>query len=575
MRKLLNVLLFLFIIHAAVAQPVEVDYRKPLNTSISLSANFAEMRSNHFHSGVDLKVGGVVGAKLYAVADGYISRINVSPFGYGKAVYINHPNGETSVYGHLDGFNEKIRKYIEAVQYKLQSFRVDETIDDPDVLPVKKGEVIGFAGNSGSSFGAHLHFEIRKTHNQVPTNVVTRDIIRVMDNVPPNIHSMAVFTLDSTFSITTPRLLKSAKVMKKGDVWVPEGNTTFEVYNPVYFGVYANDYQPNNRSKFGINHMTAYIDSVAFFAYTLDEFTFEETRYINSFIAYEELVKNNRSYVKTFVEDGNRLSVYKNVVNNGLIVLNDTLEHTVRMDLFDDSGNKTVLVFKVKKAKELNPHNNNLFDPEKFRPALWNMHFNCENEGIKVYLSEESLYSNMLFTLDSSAVNTGFYTPVWTIGNFATPLHKHMAISLKPDMPEPLKKRAVIVRINANGKASSVGGTWDEEKNFIMANVAEFGSYSVAVDSIPPTIKLAFKKGADMRVHKSLTVTIADNLSGIDTYNGYIDDEWALFDYDAKTRSLTYRFDAARIKKGQRHRLKVVVEDGCKNSATLDAEFIW
>ena len=573
-KKVLISLLFFILASTTIAQPVEFKYRKPLDLAISLSANFAEIRSNHFHSGIDFRVGGVAGAKLYAVADGYIARIFVSPWGYGKALYINHPNGETSVYGHMDGFSEKIHNYVESIQYSKQTFVIDEIVE-PDSIPVKKGELIGYAGNTGSSFGAHLHFEIRHTYNQMPINAITNKIFEVTDNVPPTIHRMAVFTLDSTFSITTPRLLKSSKVVKKGDVFVPEANTVFEVFNPVYFGVYANDYMPNSNNKFGVNRMTAYIDGEPFFGYLLDEFSLDETRYINSFIAYEELIENNQSYVKTYVEQGNKLSIYRDVADNGLIILNDTLVHNVKLELFDDSGNKTTLAFKIKKSKKNNPKNNSLLNPEIYKPVRWNMPYKYENDDMKLYMPECSLYSNILFTLNSSPAKKNMYSPIWNIGNPKTPLHKHITISLRPDIPENLKEKAVIVRMDKNNKFSSVGGAWDDENEFITANVINFGSYSVALDTIPPTIKFAFKRGVDLRDQKLLKITISDDLSGIATYNAYIDDKWALFDYDAKTRSLTYKFDAKYIKKGQRHKLKVVVDDGRNNTSTFNTEFLW
>lgn len=574
-KKTFTLLLTLLFSLTIYSQPIEVTYHNPLDRAISLSANFAELRPNHFHSGLDFRVGGAAGAKLYAVADGYVSRINVSPWGYGKAIYIDHPNGETSVYAHLDGFSEKLRKYIEGEQYNNQTFAIDKMVDS-GAITIKKGEVIGYAGNSGSSFGAHLHFEIRKTHNQAPVNTVTRGIFKVDDKQAPTIHQLAVFTLDSTFTITTPRLLKNCNVIKKGNNYVPEGNEVFEVYNPVYFGIQANDYQPNNRSKFGVYRMTCYIDDVPFYGYQLDEFTFEETRYINSFIAYDELINSNRMYVKTFVEPGNILSVYKGVKNNGLIILNDTLLHKVRIVLYDDNENKTVLTFNIKKKNEPNPNTINLLNPEQHRPVQWDSSFVYENENLKVFIPEKSLYSNILFTCTNNKATKGLYAPIYDIGKPTIPLQKRMTISIKADsVPDRLKPKAIIVRKGKNNKFGSVGGTWDENNTYISSNVNEFGSYSIMVDTIAPKATVKFKKGADLKIQKTLTVTISDNLSGIATYNGYIDGKWALFDYDAKTRSLTYKFDATHIKKGTKHTLKMVVEDACKNSTTLNTEFVW
>jgi flagellar hook protein FlgE len=301
-------------------------------------------------------------------------------------------------------------------------------------------------------------------------------------------------------------------------------------------------------------------------------------RYINSFISYNELYDNKQSYIKTYVEPGNKLNIYRDLTNNGLIILNDTLTHQVKIDLFDDSGNKTSIAFKVKKSghKKSAPNSSNLSQHQNANSILWNYPFVYESDNIKISLPEESLYANVNFTIDSSAMQKDmYYSPIWNICKANIPLHKRMTIGLLPNIPDSLRSKAVIVGINKAGKITAFSSFWDEENKFISANVPEFGSYTISIDTISPTVKINIKNGSNLSNKKAITVTIADNLSGIASYNGYIDEQWALFDYDAKNHLLTYIFDPSRIKKGKRHKLTILVNDACGNTTSADAEFIW
>ena len=559
------------ILWTAIALPVVAQYRSPLDLPLSMSANFAELRANHFHSGIDYRAGGVAGAKIYAVADGFVSRIYVSATGYGKAVYIDHPNGETSLYGHLDCFAGRVADYVKSYQYAHQKFVMNDYLDSTRLL-VKKGEIIGYAGNSGSSLGVHLHFEIRKSQQQAPQNLITRGYFKVSDNLAPTVHRLAVFTLDSLNDTSKPRLLKSEKAVKLNSDFVPEKTKIFEVCNPVFFGVAANDYQPNNSSKQGINLCKAYIDEKLFFTYTLDEFEFKETRYINSFIAYDELKKSETTYVKTYVEPGNALSVYKGMKGNGLINLADTLPHAVRIELYDDSGNKSVLKFKIKQSSAISPVRQRL-DPAKYFTVWWNEAFEYIDDKLKVSIPKESLYANTLLTVKQSAHKDAL-SPLCSVGDENVPLHNKISVGIKPDEPAiKLKDKLLMVRLTKKDKLVACGGRTGAG-GYLLCEVAEFGRYFLTADTVPPTVTL-LGKTKDFTGKTKITLTIKDNLSGIDSYAGFIDGSWALFDYDAKNSLLTYIFDASKIKKGKTHKLKVTVSDNCKNTATLTADFKW
>ncbi|MDR1172553.1 MAG: M23 family metallopeptidase [Bacteroidales bacterium] len=537
-----------------------------------MSANFGELRSNHFHSGIDLRVGGAPGARVFAIDTGHVSRIYVSGTGYGKALYIEHPDGHTSVYGHLDRFAGKIAEYVEEYQYKRQRFHVND-YTDTTLLPVKKGDLIGYAGNTGSSFGAHLHFEIRESELQAPINIVSKGYITPEDDMPPVFHRIAVFTLDSINDVTRPRLLKAETAVKRGKNYVPEKTSVFEVCNPVFIGISANDYQPGNTSRHGIYRMTAYIDNELFYSFKIDGFEFKYTKYINSFIAYDELVDSKVTYIKTYREEGNRTPFYENIKNNGLISLKDTLPHNIRIELFDDLLNKSVAEFKVRKSSKVATKHQTA-NAAQFITMHWNSAFEYYEDGLELYVEPESLYSDALFK-SSKSEKAKAYSPLWNLGYENIPLHKAMNLKIKPvDLPSHLKEHAFIARQNKDESVSHCGGRFDAN-GFLSAEISSFGKYFISADTVPPKVSVNAKSN-NFSASTKLTVSLSDDISGIESCNGYIDGKWVLFEHDPKTKSMTYIFDKKQMDgKGRKRQLKLIASDNCKNTSTLLYDFIY
>jgi murein DD-endopeptidase MepM/ murein hydrolase activator NlpD len=570
LKKTAALLFTLFSLFSIYAQ----NYRFPLDRSLSMSANFGELRANHFHAGIDLRVGGVSGAKVYAIESGHVSRIYVSGTGYGKALYIEHPDGHTSVYAHLDGFAGKIAEYVEEYQYSRQRFNVND-YTDTTLLPVKKGDIIGYAGNTGSSFGAHLHFEIRESILQAPINPVVKSYIKPNDSMPPVFHRIAVFTLDTINDITRPRLLKAEKMVKKTNVSVPEKSSTFEVCNPVFIGVNANDYQPGNTSRHGIYQMKAYLDNELFYSFKMDGFEFKYTKYINSFIAYDELVDNRITYIKTYIEEGNKIPFYGTVKNSGLIILKDTLPHNVRVELFDDSQNKSVADFKIRRSSKVATKHQSA-DPAQFITMLRNDAFEYYEDGMEAYVEPESLYSNSLFKSTKTEIPAGGYSYLWNIGYENIPLHNAMKLKIKPvNLPSHLRKHAFIAKQNKRDENVSYCGGQFDANGFLAAEVSSFGVYFIAADTVPPKISVK-TKNSNFSALTELTVTLDDNVSGIKACDGYIDGKWALFEYDPKTKSMTYLFNKKQMgEKGKKRQLKIVATDNCDNTSIFLYDFVY
>jgi murein DD-endopeptidase MepM/ murein hydrolase activator NlpD len=537
-----------------------------------MSANFGELRAGHFHSGIDLRVGGAAGAKVYAIESGYVSRIYVSGTGYGKALYIEHPDGHTSVYAHLDGFAGKIADYVEEYQYKRQRFHVND-YTDATLLPVKKGDVIGYAGNTGSSFGAHLHFEIRESAIQAPINPVAKGYITPNDNVPPVFNRVAIFTLDSINDITRPRLLKSERMVKRPKGFASEKTATFEVCNPVFIGVNANDYQPANTSRHGIYRMKAYLDNELFYSFTIDGFEFKHTKYINRFIAYDVFVDHKITYIKTYTEDGNRTPFYENVKNKGLIILKDTLPHSVKIELFDDLLNMSTAEFKIRRSSKVATKHQTV-NPAQFITIHRSNAFEYYEDGLEVSIEPESLYSNSLFKSTKTEIPADGYSCLWNLGYENIPLHNTMKLKIKPvNLPSHLREHVFVAKQNKKD-ISYCGGQFDTN-GFLVADVSSFGAYFIAIDTVPPKISVHAKSN-NFNASTKLTVTLNENVSGIKSCNGYIDGEWVLFEHDPKTKSMTYLFNKKQLgDKGKKRQLKVVATDNCDNTAVFLYDFIY
>ncbi len=543
-------------------------YRSPLSVDmpILLAGNFGELRGNHFHAGLDFRVGGSPGAKLFAVADGYVSRISVSPEGYGKAVYINHPNGTTSVYGHLHTFSPIIKKHIENIQYKRQKFAVDEILE-PNTIPLKKGDIIGIAGNSGSSFGAHLHFELRKTATQAPFNVLTSGIYKVTDNIAPAIKRVVFYKYEEENEIPSiePFLTTIAGLQKTIDV--PEN---------FFIAVDASDRQNGTNGKFDINRMEVKLDKKIIFAYRIDAFRFEDARYINSLIAYDQLQISSHPLIKTYIEPGNKLAnVYDKVENRGIITLSDTVKHLMEVVVYDDYNNSSSCTFTLQRRDY--PTGAVAYS-EEIKPGtiMYHHHNNKhEQEGLSLTIPAGALYRPIRLIIDTTMYTPPYAkSPVWNIHSNEVPLHSMGAtLHLQADIPEAIQNKAIIVGITKTGGIKAVGGEWS--KDGVSAKINSFGDYCVTIDTTAPAIRPLFKKGADLRKCATLSIKISDNLSGIISYKAFIDGEWALMDYDAKKNVLVYTFDPQRIKRNTKHTLLLSVSDKCMNTAGLETNFTW
>jgi len=559
--KFLHILIAIIWFVNSYSQSVEFPqnyFGLPIDIPLSISGTFGELRSNHFHSGVDFRTQEKEGYKIYSVADGYISRIRVSAWGFGNALYITHNNGYMSVYGHLQSFNSKITNYLRTKQYESQSFEKDLHLPKK-LINVKKGDVIALSGNSGSSEGPHLHFELRDIKTEKPINPLLFGY-KVYDTIAPIFQRIGIFNeYDS----------KIYQTLRKGNDFSINVDTIYFNDN-FYTGVEVFDFINNSKSKNGIYKLELFLDSVLCQCITFNTFSFNETRYINALINYSYFYKENIKMIQSIILPGNKLSLYNKSLNNFngwfKIADNNTLKITYKA--FDFKGNSSQISVIVKKRDNFAKEKIEKKEEYFVKKISYNKNDTFEIVNFKVIFPEYSLYEDIRLTYNYSITSKYFLSPIHELHNKSTPIHKNLSIFIKPDsISENLKEKILIVRIDGDNKQISVGGKF--ENGYIKTNINNFGKFALVIDSIAPRIKtLNFKNNDNVSKLKELKVLITDNLSGISSYNAFINEKWVLMEFDGKTSQLIYSIDDS-LKTGQ-NLMKIIVEDNKKNKSELE-----
>ncbi|MEJ2883136.1 M23 family metallopeptidase [Pedobacter sp. GR22-6] len=513
-----------------------VDFRPPLDiVPPALAGSFGELRANHFHSGMDYRTNQREGYPVYAIADGYISRLRVQNSGFGLALYINHPNGYTSVYGHLQRFNGKIGQQVKSVQYQKKSYEIDE-FPNALLIPVRKGDVIAYTGNTGSSGGPHLHFEIRDTKTEATINPQLFGL-EIPDNIPPVIYSMYVYRLNKKpFNESIPK--QYFQVSGASGNYRLNSVSTINLSGEVGFGIVATDRHNGASGLNGVYSIELELDGQRIFTSALERFSFENSKAINSHIDYPTYLNTKRSIQKSFVDPGNPLQIYSNLVNNGRITFTDGKLHQLQYTVTDGKGNKSTLAFKVQADSKA------VIDPPE-APAGSSLYaFSNVNEfntpDLKVILPKGTLYNDLNFQYKKLTRPAGnAYSAIHQIHNNLTPLHTGFEIWIKADSSlSKYQDKALIV----NSGRGSQGGYY--ENGYVKAKPRTFGSYLIAIDTIAPVITpVNISNGKNMNGLSKMSFKIRDNMSGIKSFNGYIDGKWVLMEFDTKTASLWHSFD--------------------------------
>lgn len=542
-------------------------YALPIQNTVSFSGGFGELRRNHFHTGLDFRTAGQIGLPVFAVNEGYVTRVAVSSSGYGLALYLLHPDGHTTVYGHLSRFHPRIEAYVKERQYLVRQFVVDLTLPS-GLFPFKKGEIIAWSGNSGSSGGPHLHFEIRGTQSEKPVNPLFY-LPAITDKSSPRINLLYIYSqsiCNNNIIVTRKQRFETINSNKRTTL---KNRQSIEVFGDIGIGIQTDDDFNGTGMKCGTYSIELYLDQQPVFSFKMDRLAFDQGRYINSHIDYEELIKNKRWIHKLYLQPGNKMEIYQSNEQRGLLKLSDGKSHDVKIVVSDINGNTNVLTFKLVQGTrplvKANPVCTKLFYWDK--PNMY------ENDEVKIDLPEGTLYENLPFVYHKDNKSGNFFSAVHQIHHSYVPVHKPYLLSIKAQSILPkLQSKALVASIDPFGRYSSLGGEF--QNGWVLARPRVFGNFTVVLDTVPPKIQsISIKENKTLLNKKRIAFKITDNLSGIGSYKGEIDGKWALFEYDAKSATIEYIIDEKRIDRGKMHQLQLTVEDERKNSAAYKASF--
>lgn len=571
---LIRILIFSVLFHSAL-DFIPKDrsiFICPVKIPQLLSANFGELRIDHFHSGLDIKTQGVTGKEVVASADGYIYRISVSPVGFGNAIYIRHPSGYSTVYGHLDKFMPEIEHWVKTQQYDKKSFQIT-LYPSKEQFPVRQGEVIAYSGNSGGSAGPHLHFEIRKSDDEKPVNPLLFEF-GMVDNIKPFIEKLAIYPINKNSLINNQNSVRMINVSGGHGVYSISGEHEISVSGLTGFGIKAYDMLNNSPNKCAVYSIELSVDSIPIFKYVMDGFFFDESRYVNSHIDYATYMKDNIYIERAFVLPGDKLSVYKNVINRGLFNFNDNKSHQAKIIVSDANNNVSVLSFQIKAVSD-KPHSvSGVIDKNiNIMPYGRSNKFTADN--ISINIPAGALYDTLCFTYKKEPGTNQMFSDLYYVHNKFTPVHKAYALSIKPtNIPAGKESKMLIVQLDDDLKKRPMNSVWSE--GYLTADVLSFGRFYVGIDTVAPYISgNGLVTGAILNGQKEIRIKVTDDLSGIKSYVPSIDGNWALFEYDQKNDMLIYKFDETRIKKGSKHNLSLKVTDNKDNVSTYNCNFTW
>lgn len=566
-KRLFSLCLLLIVIKPAFAQD-EVRtktypqgyFSYPLDLPPSTAGSFGELRANHFHSGLDFRTNQRIGFPVHAPADGWISRLRVQFGGFGNAVYITHPNGFTTVYGHLDHVAPELLALIRQQQYAQHSYTVDFNLI-PFQMPVTKGQVFAWSGNTGGSAGPHLHFEIRDTQTQETINAQLFGLT-IPDRVTPSVSSISIYHLNGKpFSENTFR--QTYAVAGTGGNYHLAKPQTFELSGQIGFGISCLDMNSASGSHNGVYSIQLNVDGKTVYTFAAERFAFDQTHAINAYIDYPNFIRTNGFTQKCFILPGAGITLYPQSVNRGLVEFNDDAEHTVEFIVRDVVGNTSRVPIKVKSSIPK--------DRPVFRPEGTLFKYNTRNEfnadKVKVLVEPGNLYDDLDFKYSVTAKRPGAFSSVHHIQDVLTPIHDSVSVWIKPDVDLGKNAAKALVFNTASGACDS-----RYEDGWVKGKITRFGNYEVRIDTVPPVITpINIHNGADLSKAKGIFLKMSDNMSGCREFSGKIDNKWVLVEHDYKSKILSYTF-GAEIGSGK-HSFEFTVTDYKDNTTTYTAEF--
>ena len=559
MKKLLFLVLLVSINTNSQTNYPKGYFSNPLNIELILNGNFGESRPSHFHSGIDFKTQFKEGLNVFSSAEGYVSRISIKHGGFGKALYVNHPNGYTTVYGHLKKFNKKIEDYIKRIQYDKKTYQIEHYLKK-DVLKIEKNEKIANSGNTGSSFGPHLHYEIRLTKNQKALNPQLFGF-EIKDTRKPTINSVFLYNLDSLNNISDPIKLKITKINDS----VYQTEKVF-ANGTVGFGISGFDRQDLANNKNGIYKYSTYYNNKKIIDFNFESFYFEESIKIKTLIDYKYYIKNKARIIKLFKDKGNDLSIYLNNKSGYINIENNPSVYKIIVS--DLNGNKSIVKVPIKYSdfnKDLNSYDENglantLLTSNKYINNKLDYNFKFENAEIKI--AKNTFLKDIQLNIESLKDSIKIINPEIAV-------FKNIKINF---YNKDNRKGNYLALKNKDGNESFASANLNS-KNYFYHKTKSLGTYFLKNDTIPPSIKLKNFKNNDWISNKNfIRLNIIDNETGIKNYKVKINSKWTLFEYEYKRNELFYEFDSYFLNQ-TKNLIEVFIEDLAGNKTQKNFTF--
>ena len=557
--NLLRILLVISVFKLQAQKTIDSNYfSNPLDIPMVLSGSFGELRSNHFHSGLDIKTRQKEGIPIYAPADGYVSRIKIAHYGYGKALYIKHPNGYSTVYAHLQKFETSIQDLVKQKQYKKESYEI-ELFPKQNSLPVKKGDLIAYTGNSGSSGGPHLHYEIRDSYAR-PMNPMLFGL-DIPDTKDPVVTAVFAYPMGDDASVNKSFEPVPLRLIKQKDGTYK--TEKISAYGKIGFGVATTDQQNGAYNRNGVYQIQTSFNGMPKIDICFEKFSFDETRYLNRYIDYTYFKEHTTKIQKLFRQTNNPLSIIKQESDNGFVTIADGYSSNFTIDIKDYKGNLTQIIIPVLGKKEALLAKKQTLDTLQYIPS-----------------ESSSSVQRGLFTIDfpKNALYQGRYLDIKTVGDTlhlhkdVIPVHKNISISMDIGNYNIEDKNKLYIARQAY-KDNYYYTTTRREKNILTAKTRVLGTYTLAMDTIAPSVKAVnFTDGKWISNNKTLKIKIKDIHSGISRYRATLNNTFILMEYNHKKDVLTYDFNDNMVSDTQNN-LRLIVTDNVGNSTTFEAIF--
>ncbi|MBS1744913.1 MAG: M23 family metallopeptidase [Bacteroidetes bacterium] len=544
------------------AQSYPQDYfRDPLGIPIQLAANFGELRPNHFHMGLDIRTQSRENLPVYAPADGFIAHIKIEKYGYGRAIYIKHPAGYTTVYGHLNSFFPALEKYLKDKQYQDEQW--EQNFDLPENLfPVKKGQFIAFSGNTGGSAGPHLHFEIRdsKTGNNLNPLLFG---LNVPDHIAPILYGL--YWYDRRYSVYTAQPQPIALIKKNGVFTsnVPVVKTGSPL---ITLGVRMEDMNNVSPFKFGVYHAAMYMDGALKFEFKINNFSYDSTRYVNACMDYSKWMKSKQGIQYLSILPGNKLKIFTPTGGDGTLRLNDSSVHDIRIELSDEKNNITVIAFKLQYVLALGKDYtipNNAIVCDVHEPN------NITTANSKIAFDENAFYDALpLVVYETASTSTRQLSPTIHVGDYTVPVHDYYNIAVKPAIISNDKKDKIVMELKSGTSTKVIAGLWKD--GWLTGNFNKLDDVRLLLDTIAPKAEaVGWNNGAVIK-SKILTLKCTDDLGDIETFKALLDGKWLMF--AKKNDYFIYTFDEHCLP--GKHELTIIATDAANNTSMQTFNFI-